>query len=331
MTIEVEGIEKRWAAFLAVPNLVDQKFEDGRGYASDSLALANAVIEDLRQIGKTLNTIDTTTGINYITPPDAGTFTGSPPSDPNADFNMPGAPSDTYDLQSIIHDKIISDIINVNPAIPEAVETAIFERENERALLLHQDNLDRISAEWAKRGFTLSNAILGSLLTQAEIDYTNKRLDVSRDIAIKNFELSDTNVKFAIQQGLVYIGNRITIYKVEVDAEIARIDSIIKKYLGDIDAYKASAQVFTALADINVKEFEVELKQELVKANLLIKNVEIDIENFRVEMNVRLEAAKAIGSINAQVVAGALSSVSAGVSLSVSDAGQYTYSTNPSY
>ena len=454
---EPSGIENRWILFDTVPTIVDEIFEDGRTYAADALALANAVIEDLRQVGKTLNTIDTTTSITYITPPDAGDFTKSIPSSPNTDFigptaplpgytdiikptppssgstdfNKPTAPADTDDLQYVLRSKLINDISNGTSAISESVETAIFERETERALLIHQDNLNNISAEWAKRGFTLSNAILGSLLSQSEIDYANKRLDVSRDIAIKNFELSDSNTKFAVQQGNVYIGNKITLYKIEVDAEIgriesiikkfladiesyktegnlesarvdsiikkfladieayktegniedarvssvikkflgdievykaegnieiatvdsvikkylgdieklktegnleaARVDSIIKKFLADIEAYKVSAQTFTSLADINIKEFEGALKQETIKAELLIKNVEIDIKNFEVENNLKIEADRAIGSINSQVVAGALSSVSASVNMGATDSGDYNFSSDPSY
>lgn len=328
---EVEGIENRWILFDTVPTVVNEKFEDGRSYASSALAVANATIENLRQVGKTLNYIDTTTSINYITPPNAGNFTESLPLSPNTDFNMPTAPSDTDALQYVVKSKLINDISNGTSAISESVETVIFQREIERAVLVHQDNLDNISAEWAKRGFTLSNAILGQLLAQAEIDYANKRLDVSRDIAIKNFELSDANVKFAVQQGIAYNIYKVEIYKAEVNAEIARIDSIIKKYLGNIDAYKASAQVFTSLAEVNIKEFEAELKQELIKAELLIKNVEIDIKNFEVENNLKIEADKAIGSINSQIVAGALSSVSASVQMSASNASSYSYSSNPSY
>jgi hypothetical protein len=331
MASEVQGVENRWLLFETAPTIVTEKFEDGRAYASNAIALANAVIEELRQIGVALNTIDTTTGITYLTPPESGSFTGTAPTSPDTTANLPVAPSDSDVLQDTIRSQIINSISNQSSAIPESVETAIFNRESERALLVHHDTLDNISAEWAKRGFTLPNAILASLISQAETDFGNKRLDVSRDIAIKNFELSDANVKFAVQQGIAYIGYKVTIYKAEVDAEIARIDAIIKKYLGDLDAYKTDAQVFTSLADINVKEFDAALKQEITKAGLLIKNVEIGIKNYEMETGLRVEVAKAIGSILAQVVAGSLASISASASVSASDSGSYNYSTNPSY
>ncbi len=333
------------------------------------------------------------------------------PVSPNITLNLPSAPSDTDSLQAEILSKLINDISTGSPAISSAVETAIFDRETERAIILHQSNLDNISSEWSKRGFTLPNAILAAQLAQAETEYANKRLDISRDIAIKNFELSDVNVKFAISQGLVYIQNKIGVYKVAVDAEIARIESILKKYLGDtdnykasvqkditlsdldiklfaskitaesaridpilkkyavdVDSYRASAQAFgiqtdadvklystevqaeatridsilkkysgdidnyrasyqsiASMSDLDVKLFEAEVKQEVIKAELLIKNVDTAIKNFEVENNLKIEADKAIGGINAQIVAGALASVSASVSISASNAGNYSY------
>jgi hypothetical protein len=211
---EVAGIESRWAAFGSVPAIVDQKFTDGRTYALDALNIANITIADLRDVASTLNLIDTTTSIAYITPPVAREITASIPGSPDITITMPTAPSDIDDMQNVIRNKLIYDISTGTPAIPVAIETAIFQRDTERAVLVHQDNLDRISAEWAKRGFTLSNAILASQLSQAEIDYANKRLDMSRDIAIKNFELSDANTKFAVQQGLICIANKVAIYKI---------------------------------------------------------------------------------------------------------------------
>lgn len=328
---EVEGIEKRWSLFKNAQDIVDEKFEDGRDYAIDALRTATETITELKEVASQLNEIDIDVTLPYITPPDIGTFTATPPVAPSVDINFPDAPSDTDEVQSAIHDKLLSDIQNGSPAIPQAIEDAVFERESERALLVQQDTLDKISSEWAKRGFTLPNGILAAQITQSQIDYGNKRLDISRDISIKSFELSDTNTKFAIQQGLAFLANRIAVYKVEVDAEIARIDAIIKKYLGETEVYKGTAQVFTALADIDIKIFEAELRAEIAQAELVMKNADIDIKNFEVVNGLKSEAMKAIGGINAQIVAGALSSVSASASIQASNSGSYSYSTNPSY
>jgi len=328
---EVEGIENRWILFDTVPTIVDAKYEDMRSYSQTFITQANAVIEDLRQVGRTLNPIDTSTAITELEAPDSGTFSETVPDSPDTTISLPDAPSDTDTLQDAVKTKLINDINTTSAAIPDSVETAIFNRESERVALLHQDHLDEISAEWSKRGFTLPNAILGQLIYQAGTDYFNKRQDVSRDIAIKNFELSDTNMKFAVQQGIAYNAYKVQVYTAQVNAEIARIEAIIKKYLGDLDRYKVSGQVFASLAEVNVREFEAALKQEITKAELIIKNVEIDVENFKAENTLKIEADRGISAVLSQIAAGLLSGFSATVYMSAQNSSQYSFSSNPSY
>ena len=99
---------------------------------------------------------------------------------------------------TILQIKQLTETVNLEvTAIPDDIEDAIFQREVERALQVHRDTLDNIATEWSKRGFTLPNANLLAALTNAEIDYANKRMDVSRDIMIKNWEITDANTKFA--------------------------------------------------------------------------------------------------------------------------------------
>jgi len=134
-------------------------------------------------------------------------------------------------------------------AIPDAIVDAMQDKEYEQALLIHNDTLDAITSEWSKKGFELPNTNLLAALAMENINFGNKRLDVNRDILIKNWELTDANIKFAVK-----------------------------------------------------------LKYDL-----------------------KMEALKTIAAINAQMVAGAFSSVSASVYMSAQNSAQYSYSSNPSY
>ena len=134
-------------------------------------------------------------------------------------------------------------------AIPDAIVDAMQDKEYEQALLIHNDTLDAITSEWSKKGFELPNTNLLAALAMENINFGNKRLDVNRDILIKNWELTDANTKFAVK-----------------------------------------------------------LKYDL-----------------------KMEALKTIAAINAQMVAGAFSSVSASVYMSAQNSAQYSYSSNPSY
>jgi hypothetical protein len=287
-------------------------------------------MNDIQTIASELNTIDVEAELGSITPPTLEEFTGVAPTAPDLSTSFPSAPS-TSELQSSIETKLGVLLAGETQAIPESIQDAILAKDSERDAQILQDTLDTISDEWSKRGFSLPNAMLLSNLSQAIIEHGNKRTDKSRDILIKSWELSDANIKFAIQQGISFLLQRVQIYQAEVQAEAARIDAIVRKYLGELEVYKSQAQIYTTLADIDIRSFETELKYELARAELLLKNADIDMKNFEIMYNLRLEAMKGIGNINAQIVAGALSSVSASAQISASNSADYRFETNPSY
>ena len=317
--------EYRWSIFGDAANIVNTKFEDGRAYAVDALRTAETTIANLSDIVDKLKRIDVDLSIDDITPPDIDTFTGRPPTVPSISVNLPDDLTLIDDVERAIHDKILYDLQHGGPAIPADIEDAIFNRENERALLVHRENIDRISAEWSKRGFILPDGILAALISQADIEYANKRLDVSRDVAIKSFELGDQNTRFILEKGLAWYQTKIQVYQVKAQAEISRINAIVQVFLGEAEVYKAGAQVYESTADVLIKRFDAQIRGALMRAELIIKDAEIDMKNYEVIATLRIEAMKAIGAINAQIVAGALSSVSASAQISASNASSYNY------
>ena len=325
-----DDIEFRWSIFQNAATIVDEKFEDGRTYAVSALATATQVMNDIRTIASELNAIDVNLVLQDVTVPVISDFTDTKPVAPDVTPTFPDAPSETA-LQGTIETKLSVMVAGETMAIPASVQDAILAKDSERDAQILQDTLDTINDEWSKRGFSIPNAMLVSNLSQATIEHGNKRTDKSRDILIKNWELTDANIKFAIDKGIVFLLQRVEIYKAEVSAEAARIDAIVRSYLGELEGYKTSAQVHSTLAEIDIKAFEAELRYEMARAELLVKNADIDIKNFEVMYGLRLEAMKGIGSINAQVVAGALSSVSASAQISASNSADYRYSTDPSY
>jgi len=321
------GLENRWTLFKTLPELVDKKYEQGMGYAEDAFRIAQETISKLERLASELIPIVLDINLDDITPPSIDDFVGSPPDPITVDFNMPTDLTESDEVLTAIKDKLYNDITTGGPAIPESVETAIFDRELERSELVHADELDNISAEWSKRGFVLPDGMLAQLLAQAEINYTNKRLDISRDISIKSFELSDTNTKFAVQQGLVWYNTRVETYKAKIQAEIARIEGIVKAFLGEAEVYKANAQVYEALTDAKIKKFDSEVKIELVNAEVLMKEAELNMKNYEMLNTLKIESMKAISAVAAQLVAGALSSVSAAVHLQAQNSADYKTST----
>ena len=323
-----DDIEQRWAIFSQAMTIVDEKFEDGRTYATSALSQATQIMNDIQDIASELSEIDVEAELGgSVTPPTIAEFTDTKPTAPDTTTNFPTAPT-SDELDALIQAKLLTLVQGESQAIPESIQDAILAKDSERDAQILEDALDKINDEWSKRMFSLPNAMLVSNLQQAITEHGNKRTDKSRDILIKNFEMSDANIRFAIQQGTVFILQRIQIYQAEITAEATRIDAIVRTYLGELQAYQTSAQVHAALADIDIRSFDAELRYEMARADLLIKNAEIDIKNFEIMKGLRLEAMKAIGSINAQIVAGALSSVSASAQISAQNSAQYSYDPN---
>jgi len=305
--------------------IVNEKFEDGRDGAVMALSQATQVMNDIKTIALELHQIDIDATLGTVTPPVISDFTDTKPTKPDTTTNFPTSPT-ASELEGLIQSKLMTLVQGESQGIPENIQDAIIAKDSERDALILEATLDKINDEWSKRGFSLPNAMLVANLQQAITEHGNKRTDKSRDILIKNFEMSDANIKFAIQQGTAFILQRIQIYQAEITAEAARIDAIVKTYLGELQGYQTSAQVHSTLADIDIRSFEAELKYELARADLLIKNAEIDIKNYEVIKQLRLAAMDSIGRINSQVVAGMLSSISASAQISASNSGQYGWS-----
>lgn len=324
-------IGERWSIFRTARDIVDTKFDEGRGLAQDAFRIAQEQIDKICNLVNALSPIDVNlaTTLGDITPVDLEEFTATAPDVPaDIELNLPPDLSDTDEIDRAVHDKLVNDIQNGGPAIPEDVENAIVERDHERSLLIHQDALDSISAEWAKRGFTLPNGMLNAALTQAIIEYNNKRLDTSRDVMIKSFELGEANTKFAIDEGIKWLTVRVETHKAKIQAEIARIDAIIKAYLGQVEIYKGRAMVYAALTDVQIKKFDAELRMAVAKAELTIKGAEIDIKNYELLNQIKIEGLKGVSAVAAQLAAGALSSVSAAAHIQAQNSATYSYNPN---
>ena len=411
-----EGIENRWILFKTAPDIVDQKFAQSMGMATTAYAISMETLNRLSVLATSLElinriiTIDTTDipipDLTDLTLPtiDMSEFRVDFPEQPTEpaliDATLDPIPSDFPDLSTgeitggdttyvtalitALKSKLLNDLQAGSIGISADVENAIWYREYERALLVHNESIDRITAEWSKRGFPLPGGALTAMLQEEEVNYINKRLDMSRDVAIKSFELALQNSHFIIQQSialeahLINFANAVAqrIYemsKATVDSQIAafnsRVDKVSKQavvliekmkakieynmgliqmYTSKINAfsakmnaeasrinavargYEAGVGVFNSIvnfetkkADLNLRVVETRMQQAIANAGLLIKDKEIEMKNYELINSLKEKAEEAIGAIVAQLTAGALASVHAGVDISARDSAEY--------
>ena len=257
---------------------------------------------------------------------------GDPPVEPSTEIYLPVFPVDpvlqTIALITDIQTKLQYDLTNGVTGIDPAKESDIWYRDQERETLMLNETKEKISAEWSKRCFDLPDGVLVAQLTQAEIDYRNKYLDRSREIAVKQAELAFQNTQFVKKTILdmnqllitaVIEGNRTTIskygadleaYKTQVQAAISKVDEAIKAYEAAGSVFRAKAEAQASIAGVDIKAAEVNINATISQMQLFLKQAEIYIERSKAMSQIRVTAAEAGGRIAAQLAAGAMAGVS---------------------
>mgnify|MGYP001412421613 FL=1 len=99
-------------------------------------------------------------------------------------------------LNTALRVKLLANINTGGTGLSPTIEAAIFARETERGSQSLQDAIDKTTAQWAKMGFSLPDGMLSSEILALNKEYMNKRLDVSRDISLKQAELEQENIKY---------------------------------------------------------------------------------------------------------------------------------------
>lgn len=113
--------------------------------------------------------------------------------------------------------------------------------------------------------------------------------------------------------------SKIERYKAQVDAYIASIDAVTKKYLAEVEGYKSYIQAWVASSDSQTKFSEVNLKAQMAQVEAEMKKWEIEMKLVQEETTLKLEALKSVAQTASNVAAGALSATHAAVSMTYAD------------
>jgi hypothetical protein len=213
-------------------------------------------------------------------------------------------PSTTVDIgdneyRSMVKDRLTAwvedGLLYGGTGLAPQVEEDIFNRESERSLLVHENTLNKLRTDWSKGHFPLPTSMLLGMITEAETDFANKRLDTSRDIAIKQAELAQENTKFIVQQAAnieqLYLGwfdkvaNRtFEASKFAVQSNLDLFKANVQKYNLLVDVYKTKIQLYESRTNAAVKQLEGQ-KIQIERARLIgdINKQEIDLYKARLD------------------------------------------------
>lgn len=196
--------------------------------------------------------------------------------------------------QSDLINRITNGGTGLNPVVEQALWDRARNREDKNALRSKQE----LIKGQASRGFSKPTGSLQAGLDFLAQETQNKNADLSREIAIKQAELEQSNLRFAIENALS-LETQLLSYNNSVqqrafEAEKVTLDFAIQIYQAQVQQFSIELEAYKTAADI----FETEIRAELAKIEIYKQQLEAqglvnDINDSRVRLYIaRLDGVK---------------------------------------
>lgn len=181
-------------------------------------------------------------------------------------------------LQQILYARMRS-----GTGIPASVEQALWDRARGRIAAATAGDVAEVTRNAEARGFALPPGTLAAGLREAQRNAANKMAEASIDIAGKQAELEQANVKQAIEQGLQMESQLIqhsnSVRQRAFDAARYLAENAIQVFNSLTEQYKLRLQRFASLVDA----YRTFMEAEKVKVDAY--RAQIDAESAKVQVN----------------------------------------------
>lgn len=172
--------------------------------------------------------------------------------------------------------------------LPEAVEKAIWDRARDRETRLALGNEAEIQRAAEALGFSLPPGVLAAQLREAQKNYYDKLSELSRDVAVKQAELEQANLKDTISSGMQLESQLIEYsWKVEqLSFETAKqyADNAIQVHNASVEQYRTLLASYETYSKNYNTIIQGELaKVEVYKARLAGEQAKADINRVLVD------------------------------------------------
>jgi hypothetical protein len=235
--------------------------------------------------------------------------------------------------------RINTELVEGSTGLNETVEEAIWQRARSRQELENIQKYYEAENYYAARGFDLPPGALAGRMNELLVEQARNDSYLNNDVMVEQARLAQANSQFILREGagiisqfeqnyiqsvLSYNKNLLDLFladtevwKGQVSVEITRVETILKVYLGEIDAYKADVSAAVADIELQGKVVELTVRQELAKAEIALKKIQMQIEIAKIQYGLQSDSLKAGAQVIAQLAAGALSAVNASASMSM--------------
>jgi hypothetical protein len=217
-------------------------------------------------------------------------------------YNYTLGPEYASDLLAAMTAKLLERIAG-GTGLDAAVEAAIWDRARSRETKIGLANEAEVMRSSEALGFMLPSGVLAAQLREAQQNTYDKASSLSRDVAIKQAELEQTNLKDTITQGMELEGKLIDYsYKMELlafeDAKTVA-ENALALYNAQIEQYKALLAGYQLYANVYKTLIDAEMsKVEVYKAQLQGEQTKADINKTMVEQyKAQVEASMSLVKI----------------------------------
>lgn len=173
--------------------------------------------------------------------------------------------------------------------IPTAVEDALWQRARGRIAVATNADIAEVTRNAEARGFAMPPGTLVAGLREAQMNAANKMAEASIDIASKQADLEQANVKQAIEQGLQLetqlIQHSNNVRQRAFDAARYLAENAVAVYNAVVEQHKLKLQRFSTLVDAYRAFMDAE------KVKIETYRAEIEAESAKVQVNQSIIAA----------------------------------------
>lgn len=212
--------------------------------------------------------------------------------------------------------------------IDAGVEAAIWDRARERELATRTANIDQATRDSEALGWGMPPGVVVEMVARETRAYHDASAGFSRDVAVKQADLEQTNLQKAFEQAVDFVGVMQKTYEHAVAFETMLADICQKRAQITVDVFRATITRFEAEVSQDIKHWEAQIKQYEAIQNYTLQAGRINSDIVRGNMNAQLDAAKTGAQVFAQLTAAAygLINASASVGATASNSVGWSYS-----
>jgi len=257
----------------------------------DAPTIDDVTVPDAPDVDSLIPSVPSLTDIDLPTAPtlDLPTFSATAPT------NVPQAPSDTFSFteESYSTDLLTDVTANIRTwleggtGLPTRIWNAIWDRARSQESKSAKRSIEEAENRFSSRGYSYPPGAYNKVMQEINQEIKNKESELAREIAIKAAEMEQTNLHFAIQQGIALENVLITLFNERMQRafETARyaFQSTVEVFNAKITLYNAQYQAFKVEADVYRTRIEAELSR---------------LETFKAE----IDAQRLVSEVNNQVI-----------------------------